>query len=63
MKKLQALANTEAEGVFVTGKSRRLPSGILKRAAVRLNELPTINANTFSVAGNKIRALPAFLGQ
>ncbi|WP_215862243.1 hypothetical protein [Acidithiobacillus ferriphilus] len=36
---IQTFANTETEGFFVTGKSRRLPSEILKRAAMRLNQL------------------------
>ena len=34
-----SFSNTETESFFVTGKSRRLPSEILKRAAMRLNQL------------------------
>jgi proteic killer suppression protein len=36
---IQTFANTETENFFATGKSRRLPSEILKRAAMRLNQL------------------------
>ncbi|MDP2829369.1 MAG: type II toxin-antitoxin system RelE/ParE family toxin [Sulfuricellaceae bacterium] len=36
---IQTFANTETEDFFVTGKSRRLPLEILKRAAMRLNQL------------------------
>jgi len=36
---IQTFANTETEDFFVRGKSRRLPSEILKRAAMRLNQL------------------------
>ncbi|MFA5172258.1 MAG: type II toxin-antitoxin system RelE/ParE family toxin [Sulfuriferula sp.] len=36
---IQTFASTETESFFVTGKSRRLPSEILKRAAMRLNQL------------------------
>lgn len=36
---IQTFANAETEDFFVTGKSRRLPSEILKRAAMRLNQL------------------------
>jgi proteic killer suppression protein len=36
---IQTFANAETESFFVTGKSRRLPSEILKRATMRLNQL------------------------
>ena len=36
---IQSFADPETENFFVTGKSRRLPSEILKRAAMRLNQL------------------------
>ena len=36
---IQTFADAETEGFFVTGKSCRLPSKILKRAAMRLNQL------------------------
>ena len=41
---IQTFANTEAKDFFVTGKSRRLPSEILKRAAMRLNQLQAATA-------------------
>ena len=36
---IQTFAATETESFFTTGKSRRLPPGILKRAAMRLMQL------------------------
>ena len=36
---IQSFANVEAENFFVTGKSRRLPPEILKRAAMRLTQI------------------------
>jgi len=36
---IQSFADAETEGFFVTGKSRRLPPEILKRSAMRLNQL------------------------
>lgn len=36
---IQSFANAETESFFATGKSRRLPSEILKRAAMRLMQL------------------------
>ena len=36
---IQTFANAETESFFATGKSRRLPAEILKRAAMRLNQL------------------------
>ncbi len=36
---IQTFANTETEHFYATGKSRRLPTEILKRAAMRLNQL------------------------
>lgn len=36
---IQTFANAETENFFTTGKSRRLPAEILKRAAMRLNQL------------------------
>jgi len=36
---IQSFANAETESFFATGKSRRLPSEILKRAAMRLTQL------------------------
>ena len=36
---IQTFADTETESFFATGKSRRLPTEILKRAAMRLNQL------------------------
>jgi len=36
---IQTFANAETESFFATGKSRRLPSEILKRAAMRLNQM------------------------
>ena len=35
----QTFANAETEHFFATGKSRRLPTEILKRAAMRLNQV------------------------
>lgn len=36
---IQTFANTETEAFFASGKSRRLPSEILKRAMMRLTQL------------------------
>ena len=36
---IQTFANAETERFFTTGRSRRLPPEILKRAAMRLNQL------------------------
>ena len=36
---IQTFASAETESFFVTGRSRRLSSEILKRAAMRLNQL------------------------
>jgi proteic killer suppression protein len=36
---IQTFANPETEHLFATGKSRRLPTEILKRAAMRLSQL------------------------
>jgi toxin HigB-1 len=36
---IQTFASAETESFFVTGRSRRLPPEILKRAAMRLNQL------------------------
>jgi proteic killer suppression protein len=36
---IQSFASSETEQFFATGKSRRLPSAILKRAAMRLTQL------------------------
>ena len=36
---IQTVANLETEHFFATGKSRRLPTEILKRAAMRLNQV------------------------
>lgn len=36
---IQTFANAETENFYATGKSRRLPTEILKRAAMRLNQL------------------------
>jgi len=36
---IQTFANAETESFFETGRSRRLPPEILKRAAMRLNQL------------------------
>jgi toxin HigB-1 len=36
---IQTFANAETESFFATGRSRRLPPEILKRAAMRLNQL------------------------
>lgn len=36
---IQTFANAETESFFATGKSRRLPTEILKRAAMRLNQM------------------------
>ncbi len=36
---IQTFANAETERFFTTGRSRRLPTEILKRAAMRLNQL------------------------
>ena len=36
---IQTCANPETEHFLATGKSRRLPTEILKRAAMRLNQL------------------------
>ena len=36
---IQTFANLETEHFFATGKSRRLPTEILKRAAMRLNQV------------------------
>jgi len=36
---IQSFANAETQNFFATGRSRRLPPDILKRAAMRLNQL------------------------
>jgi proteic killer suppression protein len=36
---IQSFANSETEHLFATGKSRRLPPDILKRAIMRLTQL------------------------
>lgn len=36
---IQSFASSETERFFATGKSRRLPQDILKRAAMRLTQL------------------------
>ena len=36
---IRSFASTDTESFFTTGKSRRFPSEILKRAAMRLNQL------------------------
>ncbi len=36
---IRSFANSETERFFATGKSRRLPSEIIKRAAMRLTQL------------------------
>jgi toxin HigB-1 len=36
---IQAFATSETENFFATGKSRRLPTEILKRAAMRLSQV------------------------
>ena len=36
---IQSFANSETESFFASGKSRRLPTEILKRAAMGLNQL------------------------
>jgi proteic killer suppression protein len=36
---IQTFASTETENFFSTGKSRRLPTEILKRAAMRLTQI------------------------
>lgn len=36
---IENFANTETERLFTTGKSRRLPPDILRRAAMRLTQL------------------------
>ena len=41
---IKTFADTEAERFYATGKTRRLPPGIQKRAAMRLNQLDTATA-------------------
>lgn len=36
---IQTFANSETEYFFATGKSRRLPTEILKRVAMRMNQV------------------------
>ena len=36
---IESFANTETERLFATGKSRRLPPDILRRAVMRLTQL------------------------
>lgn len=36
---IESFANAETERLFATGKSRRLPPDILRRAAMRLSQL------------------------
>ena len=36
---IESFASTDAERLFATGKSRRLPPGILRRAVMRLTQL------------------------
>lgn len=36
---IESFANAETERLFATGKSRRLPQDILRRAAMRLSQL------------------------
>jgi toxin HigB-1 len=39
---IQTFATSETENFFATGKSRRLPSEILKRTAMRLNQVHAV---------------------
>ena len=40
---IQTFADTETESFFATGKSRRLPTEILKRAAMRLTRIEDLH--------------------
>ena len=41
---IRSFANSETERFFATGKSRRLPTEIIKRAAMRLTQLGSATA-------------------
>jgi len=41
---IKTFADTETERFYNTGKSKRLPSGVQKRAAMRLNQLDAATA-------------------
>lgn len=56
---IRSFASPETQGLFVTGKSRRLPPEIRKRAAVRLTQLDaatTLNDLRFPPS-NRLEAL------
>ncbi len=56
---IRSFADKETESLFRTGKSRRLPTDILRRAVLRLNQLEhvmTIDELRFP-PGNRLEAL------
>ncbi len=56
---IQSFASSETERFFATGKSRRLPQDILKRAAMRLTQLDgAVNLDDLSMPpSNRLEAL------
>lgn len=56
---IESFANAETERLFATGKSRRLPPGILRRAVMRLTQLDaaTLVDDMRQPPSNRIEAL------
>ena len=56
---IRSFADAETQRFFATGKSRRLPADILKRAAMRLTQLDAVTStdDLRVPASNRIEAL------
>ena len=56
---IESFANTETERFFATGKSRRLPPDILRRAVMRLTQLDaaTVVEDLRQPSSNRLEAL------
>jgi proteic killer suppression protein len=56
---IESFANTETERLFATGKSRRLPPDILRRAVMRLTQLDaaTVVEDLRQPPSNRLEAL------
>lgn len=56
---IESFANTETERLFATGKSRRLPPDILRRAVMRLTQLDaaTVVEDMRQPPSNRLEAL------
>ncbi len=56
---IESFANTETERFFATGKSRRLPPDILRRAVMRLTQLDaaTVVEDLRQPPSNRLEAL------